>query len=170
MAYFCDERFQNDTLIAENRGQIICHDQSYRSRKSDSLSPMGGNAYSCFSSSCTRDSSHEFSEVLSISNEEDYQGSALNSHECHAHSSVSSPHPATLLKSRNIEESKSSAGDQPPSTASDTFIVPTKVPSEDAHDYADSGHESPDDRSQESVMTAISPTKERRGPLLSPKR
>jgi len=29
-----------------------------------------------------RDSSHEFSEVLSISNEEDFQGSALNSHEC----------------------------------------------------------------------------------------
>jgi len=133
---------------------------------------MGGNVYSCFSGSCTRDSSHEFSEVLSISNEEDYryQGGALNSHECHAHCSASSPHPATLLKSRNIEESKSSADDQPPSTASGTIIVHAEVPSEDAHDYADSGLESPDDRSQESVMTAISPTKERRGPLLSPKR
>ena len=131
---------------------------------------MGGNVYSCFSGNCVRDSSHEFSEVLSISNEEDYQGSAANSHERHAHRSMGSPYPIASLKSRNVEESKSSAGDQPTSTATEVVTEHSKVPSEDAYDNADSGQESPDNRSQESVMTAISPTKERRSPLKSPKR
>eukprot|EP01032_Pedospumella_encystans_P011607 gene11607-13489_t len=131
---------------------------------------MGGNVYSCFSGTCVRDSSHEFSEVLSISNEEDYQGNAANSHEGHAHRSLSSPHPIASLKSRNVEESKCSAGDQPPSTATEVVTKHLKVPSEDAYDNADSGRESPDNRSQESVMTAISPTKDRRSPLKSPKR
>ena len=131
---------------------------------------MGGNVYSCFSGTCVRDQSHEFSEVLSISNEEDYPGSASNSHQGHAHRSVSSPHLIASLKSRNVEESKSSTGDQPPFTATEQVTEHSKVPSEDAYDNADSGRESPDNRSQESVMTAISPTKERRSPLKSPKR
>lgn len=116
-----------------------------------------------------KDSSREFSEVLSISNEEDYQGSALNSQEQHAHASFSSPLPLLALNRKNIDVSENGVEGQHISVAKQSSTS-QMVSSEDANRNANSGHESPDNQSQESVMTAISPTKDRKISPLSPKR